>query len=159
MPLIKKLIILSIITSFCMILLSCDNSKHLNELKNYVQKVKTETKPTNTKEEKSFFVLPKPVVYSNEQMGQDVNAVNPNVNPMQAYPLKSYQFVGTLSEGNTITAYILAPNQITYQVRDGDTIGNRAEKIIKIYNDHIDVAVNSTANTSQQKIATIKLKD
>ncbi len=90
------------------------------------------------------------------EQGKDKHA-----NPLQAYPLSVLRFIGTLSRGNIIFAFIMSPDQMVYQVKQGDMIGDRNGKIISIYPDRINVMEQDTTFGTQsvQRIVTLQLKE
>ena len=83
------------------------------------------------------------------------------VNPMQAYPVNKYQFVGVVDEQDHLSAYLLAPDGQIYQVNEGDVIGDNYGKISKIDTDHLTVV--ETGKDQNNKVAqqsiTLELKE
>lgn len=83
------------------------------------------------------------------------------VNPIQAYPVNKYQFVGVVDEQGHLSAYLLAPDGQMYQVKEGDVIGDNYGKISKIDTDHLTVVETGKdqSNKVAQQSITLELKE
>ena len=88
------------------------------------------------------------------------NTVNTS-NPLLGYPLNVLRFVGTLTQGKTTYAFIAVPDNMIYQVKDGDKIGDHLGVVIDIQPDRISV-MESDANNGKgpmRRIVTLELRE
>lgn len=151
----------------CGILLSaCSDDRQLNDLKNYVAQLKQKVTHIQKKELTAEFKLPQPISYRSASAAAWVSTSPPQGNgggnPLQAYPLKLLQFVGTVTQNNRTWAYLMTPDKMIYQVKEGDIIGDSYGKIIKIDSEHIEVVQKKSATGSeanQQQVVTLQLKE
>lgn len=58
---------------------------------------------------------------------------------LQGSPVTALEFVGTITKPNAIYAYIIAPDKIIYQVKVGDSIGDKGGKVSRITENQVDV--------------------
>lgn len=81
--------------------------------------------------------------------------------PLQAYPLTTLRFAGTVTQANNISiAYILTPDNMIYQVKEGDTIGDHHGKVTRIQSDRLMITEQDSENKNQAKrVITLQLKD
>src|SRR5262245_58641176 len=104
---------LSLIIGFFLLstlFLGCGENQQLHDLKNYVTQLKQKVTHTQKKENASQFDLPTPTKYGlGGAAGIDASKKNGATNPLQAYPLKSLQLVGTVMQNHKISAYIMTP--------------------------------------------------
>ena len=163
--LMNKIVYFSLIAVLGIGLSSCEDDQRLAALKTYVSTLKQRVHQQDPKAKIKAYQLPKPVTFpfgegANEKLLDNAD-FNQNADPLVAYPLKSYKFVGTLSQGDKMTAFVLAPNHMTYQIKEGDLFGNQAGSVKKIYNDHIEIAEkdSTVSKLGGEKIVIIKLKD
>ncbi len=144
------------ILPLAMLLSACGENRQLKELKNYVAQVKKIASFNKKKDSMSQFQLPKPVHYGaseSESLAMKNKTPNGNANPLQAYPLKSYRFIGVITENNTTWAYIMTPDNMIYIAKEGDILGSSYGKIIKIDTNQIEVLEKSvdTGNVSSEQ--------
>lgn len=87
------------------------------------------------------------------------------INPLMAYPLNMLRFVGTMTVNNVTEAYIITPDNMVYQVKVGDTLGDHNGKVVSILPDRINIMEQGTEDETtnmkqkQQHIETLQLKD
>jgi Tfp pilus assembly protein PilP len=163
----KKIRYLSFLIVACLTLFACDNSKQLQDLKDYVAQLKKSTskpsispaitiKPaviaviTPTKNTRSPFSESSALSTSTDGM----------THPLQGYPLTMLAFKGIVVDGAVSTAYIIAPNNKVYPVKIDDIIGDHYGRIKSIYPDRIEIEENSDKGLlSTKRIVTLQLKD
>jgi Tfp pilus assembly protein PilP len=140
----------------------CREQSRQQEIEAYVARLKLDAEEKVKVEANPVWQLPKPVIYQagNGPADKNPDAANSS-NPLLLYPIKSLQFVGTLTQNNMISAYIMTPDNMIYLVKVGDVIGDNYAKIVKIDSDHIEIseADDRTGNQSGTKIVTMELKD
>ena len=144
------------------LLSSCGDREEKRELQLYI----TQLKNAASKNEKNplpiQFQLPNPVLYISSLTPSGPNSANSGVvsKPLQSYPLKDLQFVGTIAQDNETWAYILTPDNMIYGAKEGDIIGNTYGKIVKIATDHIEVLEKHTVSGKPvDQIVTMQLKE
>ena len=125
---------------------SCGSREEQRELRLYIKQMKDQANTTEKKPLMVEYQLPKPVKYIGlVSQSSGTNAGSGEVSkPLQSYPLKDLQFVGTIVQDNETWAYILTPDNMIYGAKEGDIIGNSYGKISKITTDHIEVRQQST---------------
>lgn len=160
----KKYIILFILSIF---LLSCERHEKLSKLKTYIAEVKQTVNQNKNNSGNLTIRLPTPVIYqdsvplTNQETGPLLNANAVVMNPLQAYSLQSYQFLGTLSIGQHIWAYVLVPGNNVYQLKKEDILGNQGGKVIGISRDKLEILIqtNHAGKQAVQRIITLRLKE
>ncbi len=155
-------------TGFMLIamLSSCESLEHTNGLQQFASQLKqAESKKTI---KKIPIKLSPPVTYQANTLRspfqEPATPVSPKESlstPLQAYPLTTLRFAGTVTQaGNTSIAYILTPDNMIYQVKVGDTIGDNNGKVTHIYADRLLLTEQDTGNKNQAvRIITLNLKD
>jgi Tfp pilus assembly protein PilP len=144
-----------------MILLACGDQKQLSDLKNYVANLKEKVPLAQKKQTTAQYQLPEPAKYGHgsstvkEEEGS-ASLGKASTNPLQAYPLKSYQFLGIVTQNQQTWAYLMTPDSMVYQVKEGDVIGDIYGKIIKIDSSHIEVLEKQAG---KQQVITLQLKE
>jgi len=149
-----------------LLLSACKDKQDLQDLKKYVAHIR-ETLTIDSKNSKSLELqLPQAVTYQSAAFAQadnnDENASNQKiVNPLLAYPIKSFQFTGVMTQGEITWAYLVAPNNNIYQVKEGDTLGNNYGKIVKINPNRVEVKEKGLDNKKKpvERIVILQLKD
>jgi Tfp pilus assembly protein PilP len=152
---------LSLIIGFFLLstlFLGCEENRQLHDLKNYVTQLKQKVTHAQKKEVSSEFNLPIPAKYGTGS-GMEVSKKEGTKNPLLAYPLKSLQLVGTVTENQKISAYLMTPDTMVYQVKEGDIIGDSYGKIVKIYSGHIEVLQKNAAGSTREQVITLRLKE
>jgi type IV pilus assembly protein PilP len=158
-----------IILLAALVLAGCGD-RHIRDLKQYVDNLQTTTSATPARTA-VHYVPPVPVTFETnsgrspyEEHVEAVkvsNSAELQLHPLQGYPLNALKFKGTVTQGNDIFAFILAPDEKLYQVKLGDIIGNHYGKIVNIYPDHLDVQekVADRMNQVTTRIVTLQRKD
>ncbi len=148
-----------------LLLFACDSSKHLQDLKDYVARLKhAAAKPINNSPN---LPLSKPMelqVKTTRSPFDDTTMQNISkenlAHPLQGYPLNMLQFKGIITDSNNSIAYVLTPNNKIYSVKIGDIIGDHYGRIKKIYPDRLEI--EETTNNgiiSSKRIVTLQLKE
>lgn len=150
------------------LLFGCDRNNRLADLHRYMNNVKKSDSVTK------IASLPpitpsftQPVTYKANAIRAPFQLnIEPNnqrvagSGPLQSFPLTALKFVGTAAEGNMVTAYILTPNNMIFQVKKGDVIGEHYGKIINILPSTITVEENKAGDKGKgSKIVELQLKD
>jgi len=142
---------------------SCGSGEEARELRLYIKQMKDQASTNEKKPLMIEYQLPKPVKYIGLVSSQSAgtNATGGQVSkPLQSYPLKDLQFVGTIVQDNETWAYILTPDNMIYGAKEGDIIGNTYGKISKITTDHIEVRQQSTESGKPvNQTVTMQLKE
>ena len=149
-----------------LLLFGCDNKEHFKSLEDYILNMKRAI-INKKKAAVAPVVVPAVALYQAETLrepfadNQMLAAKVGSTNPLQAYPLNMLKFVGTLSEKDTSTAYVIAPDAKLYQVKVGDNIGNHHGLITTILPDRIEVKEqdSETGKPVTERIVTLELKD
>jgi len=147
---------------FMLLFSACRKNSHLADLVQYIAQLKKRETVSNQPAEK--IAVPAPVVYSAAPLrapfGQTATGEKTTVmskeaeaNPLLAYSLSMLRFMGTLSHGRNMVAFILAPDNKVYEVKIGDEMGDTKGKVIHIESDRIDIKEPNGITT------TLKLKD
>lgn len=146
-------------------LAACGQNDRLEALKQEIKQFKQNIKEQKASVNANNFHIPEPIYYAADSSSQSNSAATSrnkpkSENPLQNYPLKSLQFIGTLSEHNQIWAFIMTPDKMVYKAKDGDTIGDDNGKIVKIESDQIQVTETYVENgKSQGRVVTLQLKE
>lgn len=159
---------LVLITS--LFLSGCGDNQYVQDLKSYLEELKKSVAKHKKKTDITKIPAPKPVEYQPKVIRSPFETSIPTsgkgaiTNPLQAFPLSTLIFKGTLSQGTIILGYVLAPDNKLYQVKLGDMIGDHYGKIIKIYPDRIEIQeavedASGIAMHTTQRIVTLQLKD
>lgn len=150
----------------CVFLMSgCGGKSRQHALQLYITQLKVAAANKDVTNKATDWKLPKPVTYNaggNAAASANREANNKKTTyPLQTYSIKQLQFVGTLTEGNSMSAYIMTPDSMIYLARVGDIIGENYGKIVKIDSDHIEISEKYVANGNQsaERIVTMELKD
>lgn len=143
------------------LLSSCEKNERLEQLKLQAKHVR-ETSEKNIAVQPIAFQLPTPMKYQAE-VAREESSTPTTMKPYSLihYPIAGLQFLGIIEKNNQLWAYIMTPDNITYQVKEGDKIGNKNGRILKISADHIDVLESAPpvpGKLSQERIVTLKLK-
>lgn len=90
-----------------------------------------------------------------------VNSIVKAEHPINAYPLSQLRFLGTIEANQQISGVIMTPDTKIYQVKEGDTIGDRYGRIKTIYPDRLEIEeqVSEPGSAPTQRIVTLQLKD
>lgn len=89
-----------------------------------------------------------------------LNAKNA-IQPLNMFSIDTLRFVGTVSQGHKKWAIIITPDNLTYKVKQGDTLGDHYGKITSIEANEIKIMESFTGNEKSvtQRVVTLQLKD
>jgi len=59
--------------------------------------------------------------------------------PLENFPLDSLDMVGTIGQGASLVALVLAPDKVTYRVRPGMYLGQSDGRVISVSADRIEL--------------------
>lgn len=150
------------------LLSGCDNNDHLDDLRNYMNEMKKSNSTPPVAPKAAAPASEKVVTYKAAALRTPFHLTSGDTNhspqaaatPLQAFPLSVLKFVGTSAEGEAVTAYILTPNNMVFQVRKGDAIGEHYGKIISIQPALIEVEEHGTGEDEKEsRIVVLQLKD
>lgn len=159
----KIFILLCWLTLF---LTSCEQNR-FSDLKKYIETTRQE-KIAHFKKDIFVSIKAHPANYQvsartpfGAKGGLTPNKMNVNINPLQAYPLSMLRFVGTVTIGKITTGYVKSPDNMVYQVKVGDLLGDNHGQVKNIYSDRIDVLEKQKQanNTEKEQVVTLQLKD
>lgn len=137
----------------------CSDDGRRHELEQYVAQLKQMAQKKSQNKKPAVFELPKPVLYGRGVSAAN-NALGDNASPLQRFPLKSLQFIGTIANNHKISAYIMTPDSMVYPANVGDIIGDSYDKITKIDTDHIEILESSQSGSANAgRIVTLLLKE
>jgi type IV pilus assembly protein PilP len=160
-----KLFFLTIVVS-AIFLNGCDNRPDVDDLRNYVAKLKQKIESRKNNDALSALRLPSPPAYtiklSRSPFADYAVVKSVSTDPLQASSIDKLRFMGTLVESNGIVAYILTPDNKVYPVKIGDIIGDKYGKITKIYPDRIEVTEPVTPESGENastRIVVLQLKE
>ena len=152
------------------LLLACDRGKPHKDLQEYIDKLKHETvkdesgnavkitkqlPPVSAKYESNAHRSPFAVQEAAPVKGGSSS------NPLQSYPLDMLRFVGTVTQDGKTKAFISAPDNKIYQIKEGDAIGDHDSKVITIESDRISLMEQyiDEGNTEMKRVVTLQLKE
>ncbi len=156
------------IASMFVTLNACNRNGGPKELEKYVASLKQTMMAEKKKMNSPTMSMPEPVAYKAEGFRSpfEVLQTTPKKiaaagSPLQAYPLSMLQFVGTVSQNHIIFAFIMTPDKMIYQAREGDVIGDRNGKVISILPNRLNVMEedNQQGQSPIQRVVTLELKD
>lgn len=149
------------------LLIGCGRAGDFKDLQNYITQLK-QTKPKiekkNVVEELQF---PHATIYQGHSFRgpfagtETMTTGKANLsNPLLGYPLNILRFVGTSTQGSKTLAYILTPDNMIYQVKIGDVIGDRYGKIINIIPNELKIVESHSENGKlKEEEIVLQLKD
>lgn len=153
----------------CLLLSACGGgSNETKDLEEYFLKLnhqKTRIKQIDVKDEVK---MPQPKTYQAaklrepfELLGSSLDAnIKPNAaSPLAGFPVTMLRLVGTLTEGKTVSAYILTPDNMVYQVKEGDVIGNHYGKIVSITPNQVQIKEPVPDDKNNSQVVTLQLKE
>jgi Tfp pilus assembly protein PilP len=164
-----KKIVLALALMSTMLLASCDNDRHIHDLKKYVD----DQRKTSAKNQKlsaaTQLHFPTAAAYQSGARSPFEEATYSSaaskLHPLQSYPLNNLKFKGTVAQKDSILAFILAPDNKLYQVTTGDIIGDHYGKITHIYPDHLEIeeqvqqVSDNGSQTATTRLVTLQLKE
>lgn len=157
----RKLLYIAVLMAASLVLAGCGDNEKKSELEQFIAQQKLQANPVSIKEIAVEYQLPTPVHYGVEAAISNASEqaeIKPG-QPLQSFPLKSLQFVGTISENNQTWAYILTPDNMIYGAKVGDVISDSYGKIVRITTDHLDVLIPATGSNKESQVVTMQLKE
>ena len=166
----RKFGFIAVISMSAFLLLSCDRGSAHKDLEDYIAKLKNE----EVKDERGGAVKikhqlpPASAKYESDKHRSpfDVQEAAPvksgdSSNPLQTYPLDMLRFVGTVSQDGKTKAFISAPDNKIYQIKEGDVICDHDSKSISIESDRISLMEQYTEDggTTMKRVVTLQLKE
>jgi type IV pilus assembly protein PilP len=148
----------------------CSSNRHVRDLQKYVEDLHKSLVSSTENVKPVALKFPAPVTFQAnserspfEQIGESSTvdvAASPD-HPLQNYSTSALKFKGTVTQSNSMIAFILAPDSKLYQVKLGDIIGKHYGKIVKIYPDRIEIEekITDNAKLTTTRIVTLQLKD
>lgn len=163
----SKYPLLSFAIFLILILSSCRDSNQFSDLSEYINQIKQGE--ANKADNSVLITPPIPHTYQADNLrapfqsaNQQIKSKGTIVAPLEVYPLSVLRFVGTVSQNHKISfAYIVSPDNMTYQVKNGDIIGDRKGKIVSINADSINVMEQDIDDKGHpaMRIVTMQLKE
>ena len=82
-------------------------------------------------------------------------------NPLLTYPLTMLRFVGTVSQGKTTYAFVATPDNLIYQIKQGDAIGDHEGRVVSVTADRLNIVeqTNEGGKSAEQRIVALQLRD
>ena len=162
-----KLLTFMILSIGPLLLAGCEQSsdKATIDLQSYVEKLKQNYIPIIKPHPKTSIQDLPAVTYQASNLREPFSSPSNELSgdqpskPLQSYPLSSLRFVGTLSKNQIIYAYVMTPDDMIYQIKEGDIIGDHDGRVTHIYHDRINILEQDKDNTEEitQRIVTIWL--
>jgi len=134
----------------------------MEQLKQKIKSIRTNAEK-NLKKTKISLEFPAGVKFVNALESNNVGGSTPEIkksstHPLTEYPLNTYQFLGMMIENNQHLAYLLGPDNITYQIKEGDVLGNLQGRVVKINDDHIEVLESNIIPGQRPKKRIVSIK-
>lgn len=153
-----------IMTVSLILLSACGNDKNDQSVKTVIANAEVQAMKKQVKTIEDI-ELPKPVFYQSKKSvsrvpkRQDNGSIVP-VNPLTAYPLREYKFVGVIVKDNQISAYLLSPDGTLYVANAGDEIGSELSKVVSIMPSELKISQTEYDEKNQpiEKTSSIYLK-
>src|SRR5690554_3735497 len=102
------------------------------------------------------------VAFTNEGAGSGPRPdSNRRKQTLEQYPLDTLDMVGSLGAGNSLTALVMAPDKVTYQVGPGVYLGQNDGRVTSVQEDRIELVelVPDGAGGWLERPASIALED
>lgn len=149
-------------------LAGCNREDQVSDIRQYMDQLKKANEVNEVaSNNQAPTTLPVPASYKKTHvrapfesgLSSAAAAGDTQTNPLQAFPLSILRFVGTSMEDNVATAYILTPNNMIFQVRKGDAIGEHYGKIINISSGSLEVEEPADKDNNESRVIVLQLKD
>lgn len=169
----KKSRFIALLLVVAVSLFACSDGEHLRDLHAYVEKMKKAIVKNKRKDIIADIKLPVAVVFEPtgkqrdpfEQELASYSGGAANNNPRIAFPVKLYEFIGTISRDQKDWAIIKAPDNNVYQMTINDRIGDHYGIITSIHADHLEVEeelsaqeMGTTGQGTSKRLVTLQLK-
>ena len=159
-----------LIFSLTLALSGCGGGDAPKDLQKFVENTRQNAINNSKNKQSEKIALPMPVTFNAEPMRAPFEQESPATpekkvaaTPLQAYPVNMLKLVGTVTQGTHTFAYVIAPDQMTYRVDQGDRIGDHEGMVTSIQPGRINVMEEDTSatpgNTKMQRIVTLELKE
>jgi Tfp pilus assembly protein PilP len=150
------------------LLFACGRKEKFKDLYDYVDKLTQDS--VVKKQQNASDTLPQSNQSSYHKESsrtpfEEIDAMKGQANisndPLSAYSLTLLRFIGTVSQNDNVSAYIMTPDNKVYLVKIGDTIGDHNGKITKISPNELQVVEQSLEDgkAGAQRIVTLQLKE
>jgi type IV pilus assembly protein PilP len=150
-----------------LVLTGCSSGE--SDLQTYIEQLKQTKFPTNKSSQPISTTAPKPVTFKAGALRSPFEGATSlglpkaviMANPLLGYPLTMLRFIGTMSQKNVDYAFILTPDNVVYQVKKGDSIGDRQGKVLEVKESQLNISerVSQTGSTAGDRVVTLKLKE
>ncbi len=147
------------------LLTGCQRVDELAGIKKEIAELKQTSRHQAMVTAQNELQLPKPVVYQHlvslvDDQSKSADKQTQLLQPLQAYSLSSYQFIGTLTRHKQTFGYLKAPNDIVYQVKRGDLLGTEYGQITDITSGQLSVLVDDkTKKPPKRQVITMQLRE
>lgn len=146
---------------------ACDGDSRYKDLQEYIKHLKEADSAKKNVNVLANLKLPVPVTYQASNMRSPfeetmtTSTIKKGSSPLQSYPLTMLRFVGTVTRSNVVFAFILAPDNMVYEVKQGDIIGDNYGKVISINMDKMNIMEQSSENGKKevQRVITLQPKE
>ena len=152
-----------------MTLTGCGDSDSPHDLANFVKKMQQLRIESKKSAQPATSKIPEATTYRASKTKEPfhlgstgISKTVTNTNSLRAYPIPMLRFVGTVSKHKTNYAYVIAPDNMIYQIKEGDIIGDQHGKVMHIFIDRIDIMEEETSEESGQpikRVITLQLKE
>ena len=164
----------NLITLFTLFLLAtsltgCNGDQSIRDLREHIAELKKNEAMKQSKITLPLMKLPPATTYTATGLRAPVEGAKPIVinrqttttNPLQAYPMSVLRFVGTVTKDGTVIAYIMTPDNMIYQVKQGDFLGDHQGKVTAIETSRVSVTEQNTepGKSGLNRVVTLQLKD
>lgn len=150
----------------CMLLAGCGRGERFKDLHEYVEKLKHSPalfdKQIDINQE---IKIPSVTTYRATSMREPftgmLSVVAGNMaNPLEAYSLNMLRLIGTVTQADITSGYVLTPDNMMYEVKIGDVIGDHYGKIISISPNELKILEQqSEEGKATSNVVTLQLKD
>lgn len=81
--------------------------------------------------------------------------------PLEQYPLDSLDMVGTIGQGGSQVALVMAPDRVTHRIRPGAYLGQNDGRVVSVHEDRVELVelVPDGAGGWLERPASIALED
>lgn len=163
----KSNLITAALVITCTFLSGCGSQDHFEDLSDYMTKLKDTRMIKKIPVKNLEITIPTPASYEAASLREPFSLISSEENnptskasePLLKYAVTMLRFVGTLIDDGKTTAFVLTPDNMMYQVRVGDVIGDQYGKILAISETEMKIEQLNTDDTTGSNIVTLQLKD
>jgi type IV pilus assembly protein PilP len=159
---------LLLVAGLTLTLFACSSEERLHDLHVYMEHLKKAIIKHAKKNYVAEINQPAPAVFQTAGKHRDPfvdeqasYAGLASTDPLEAYPVKEFEFIGTVEGDKKTWGIIKGPDDKIYQLGVGDRIGNHYGRIVNIYSDHMEVEepiVEAPGQKGYKKIVDLPLK-